>query len=261
MDERQTRVHHMSSSDTPATVALDDCWNRIGVRGDRSCERLAEVVHCRNCAVYARAADTLLDRARTLDVHAHADRLARDDPHTLEAPSFDRRQATESVLVFRLGDEWLAMPTRALRQVAPTRAIHRVPHRKHPAVLGVVNIEGALRLCISLSALLGVDPAARAPDQPQHQRLLVVDSVTRPAQAMHDAQASESHTGTQDVVVFPVDAIDGVERFALDAREPVPATVAGKALAHAHAVLRSGARTIGLLDVATVFDTLERSLR
>ncbi len=41
---------------------VDDCWNRIGVRGDKTCERLAEHVHCRNCPVHAAAANRLLDR-------------------------------------------------------------------------------------------------------------------------------------------------------------------------------------------------------
>ncbi|MFO6078862.1 hypothetical protein ACLBUY_12210, partial [Pseudomonas aeruginosa] len=44
------------------TQQVDDCWNRIGVHGDKSCERLAEHVHCRNCEVYAAAATYLLDR-------------------------------------------------------------------------------------------------------------------------------------------------------------------------------------------------------
>ena len=36
--------------------AVDDCWNRIGIHGDKSCERLAAHVHCRNCEVHAAAA-------------------------------------------------------------------------------------------------------------------------------------------------------------------------------------------------------------
>ncbi len=40
-------------SDLPS---VDDCWNRIGVRGDRSCPKLAEHIHCRNCPVHAAAA-------------------------------------------------------------------------------------------------------------------------------------------------------------------------------------------------------------
>ncbi|MGH8519144.1 MAG: chemotaxis protein CheW, partial [Panacagrimonas sp.] len=39
-----------------------DCWNRIGVSGDRSCGRLQQHVHCRNCPVYSDAAARFLDR-------------------------------------------------------------------------------------------------------------------------------------------------------------------------------------------------------
>jgi len=35
------------------------CWRRIGVSGDRSCPELAQHVHCRNCPVYAGAAQRL----------------------------------------------------------------------------------------------------------------------------------------------------------------------------------------------------------
>ncbi|MCW1245836.1 chemotaxis protein CheW, partial [Pseudomonas sp. SAICEU22] len=42
--------------------AIDDCWNRIGVHGDKSCPLLAEHIHCRNCSVYSAAATRLLDR-------------------------------------------------------------------------------------------------------------------------------------------------------------------------------------------------------
>ena len=32
------------------------CWNLIGVAGDKSCDKLAPIVHCRTCDVYAGAA-------------------------------------------------------------------------------------------------------------------------------------------------------------------------------------------------------------
>ncbi|WYX25703.1 hypothetical protein WJ969_08370 [Achromobacter xylosoxidans] len=51
------------SLDSLARLAeVDDCWNRIGIRGDKRCERLAGYVHCRNCPVYADAAKRILDR-------------------------------------------------------------------------------------------------------------------------------------------------------------------------------------------------------
>ncbi|MBX4145248.1 chemotaxis protein CheW, partial [Ralstonia pickettii] len=44
------------------TIDVDDCWNRIGTRGDRTCERLNECLRCLNCPVYAYHAAKLLER-------------------------------------------------------------------------------------------------------------------------------------------------------------------------------------------------------
>lgn len=271
------------------TIALDDCWNRIGVQGDRSCERLDDAVHCRNCPVYERAAIALLDRPRVdmPDVavtantrgpaptaSAAANGASATDistPHASTTWSGSDTSAThtgapqvlESILVFRLGDEWLGLPTTALRQVAPSRPVHRIPHRKHPALLGVVNIQGTLRLCIALSTLLGVESSPGAAKSTGRERLLVIDgtmNIARDATSANGQSHGQGHHAFEPVVI-PVDEVDAVHRVPVSAREAVPATVAGKALSHAHAVLRIRDRTVGLLNERVVFETLERSLR
>ncbi|MEW2099603.1 hypothetical protein AB0882_25480, partial [Streptomyces sp. NPDC012485] len=102
-----------------ATVeAIDDCWNRIGVHGDKSCPLLAEHIHCRNCQVYAAAATRLLDRyALAQDAHAQM--------HVQAPVSVGR-----SLLLFRLGEEWLALATRCLVEVAPLQPVHSLPHQR-----------------------------------------------------------------------------------------------------------------------------------
>ena len=40
----------------------DACWNLTGVAGDKSCSKLEAAVHCRNCDVYAGAAQRSLQR-------------------------------------------------------------------------------------------------------------------------------------------------------------------------------------------------------
>ena len=92
---------------------VDDCWNRIGIRGDKSCERLPEHVHCRNCPVYAAAAKRILDR-----LPPQAAVQAEDTTAALAAQA-----RLSSLLVFRLRNEWLGLPTKALDEVASTRAI------------------------------------------------------------------------------------------------------------------------------------------
>ena len=84
-----------------AEQAVDDCWNRIGIRGDKSCPRLAEHIHCRNCPVHAAAAVRLLDRYA---LGAEGEQAASVED---EAPPGD------AYLLFRLGEEWLALLTRA----------------------------------------------------------------------------------------------------------------------------------------------------
>ncbi|WP_136477866.1 chemotaxis protein CheW [Pseudomonas sp. DG56-2] len=127
--------------------AIDDCWNRIGVRGDKSCPLLVEHIHCRNCDVYASAATRLLDRY-SLSQDAH------------QQVQVQERRATRSMLLFRLGEEWLALATRCLVEVAPLQPVHSLPHQRSRVLQGVANVRGALVPCLSLADLLGLEVQA-----------------------------------------------------------------------------------------------------
>lgn len=88
---------------------IDDCWNRIGVRGDKQCPLLERHVHCRNCEVYAAAATRLLDRYALVQEHQAA------------AVQPDAENTGRSMLLFRLGEEWLALATACLAEIARCR--------------------------------------------------------------------------------------------------------------------------------------------
>jgi len=241
--------------------AIDDCWNRIGVRGDGSCPRLADYVHCRNCPVHDAAAARVLDRAGTAVAFA-AGAKPEAEPRGLSAESGAREdEQSLSCLVFRVGDEWLGLPTAIFRQVAQLRPIHSLPHRRHRSVLGVVNVRGELLVCASLARLFGIERAqeilpsqapggraAFAVDARELGRLLVIE---RPGGDRADGEGP---------IAFPADAVDGVHRFARAAFQPVPATLAHRSASHAHAVVGYKGRTVGLLDAGKLFDTLNRSL-
>ena len=72
-EETAGRFEAASASDEPSSLLadtdtpIDDCWNRIGVRGDGSCPRLAGYIHCRNCPVHDAAAARVLDREQSAD--------------------------------------------------------------------------------------------------------------------------------------------------------------------------------------------------
>jgi chemotaxis-related protein WspD len=221
----------------PAAVqGIDDCWNRIGVRGDGSCPKLEQHIHCRNCSVYTGAADQLLDSDPPPRY------LAEWSSH-YSRPIPERETAVEPLFIFRLGPEWLALPVDVLREVAPGRRIHSLPHRQGGAVRGVANVRGELIPCLSLEQLLGIEAAAgdKARKEMARQRLLVI---------------KDGH----GALAFAVDEAQGIHRCSSRELAPVPATVARAAAAYTRAVLSWNGHSVGCLDAAMLMDALNRSL-
>lgn len=209
-------------------MAIDDCWNRIGIRGDRSCERLAEHVHCRNCPVYAGAAIRLLDR------------------YALEssegAPFADTQGSAEEVegeayLIFRIGEEWLALRTLALVEVAPAVSVHSLPHQRSPVLLGVANVRGTLVACLSLAELLGLDAAPATEAEGRRQpRMLILAAEGGP-------------------ILTPVDEVEGIHPLSLSAE-----TSAGQMSGLTRDLLQWRSRSVRVLDHPALLAAATRSL-
>jgi len=224
----------------PLAENMRDCWNAIGVHGDRSCPELAQHVHCHNCPVFADAGRRFLDAPSPPEyLKEWTQRLASDVAEVAAD--------VMSVLVFRIADEWLALRVRTLVEVTGPRPIHRVPHRTG-MLAGLVNIRGELHLCIHFAKLLGISTseAAAAPLADKgtsgKERLLVV---------RRDA----------DSWVFPVDAVDRVCRVAATDLTALPATVSRAAGRLSCGMFSRDRRAIGLLDEGQLFEALRRKLR
>jgi chemotaxis-related protein WspD len=246
---------HDVIENTDVVTRIDDCWNRIGTRGDGSCPKLAEHSRCLNCPVFEDAAARLLDRPvgdmeRAQSAASVPNALSRDPASAaLGEPAAVETTAaisgvTQSALVFRIAEEWLALPTAALRQVDDIRPIHSLPHRRNRVVLGLVNIRGALTVAASLGELLHLDRtvSGKYESSNAYARMLVA-----------------AHRG--EPVAFPVDEVEGVARFSVNSLLPVPTTLAHASASHARGVLIWRDRNIGLLDTDRVFESLARSLR
>jgi len=218
-------------------AAVNDCWNKIGVRGDASCPELKKYIHCRNCPVHAAAA------AELLDTDLPADYLERWTSHVAQAKVLAETD-TYSVVAFRIGDEWLALPTALLNEIAGIAAIHTVPHRRNGVVLGLTNIRGELLVCISLREVLGLQAASERKRDKQRAaagRFLVIQ-----------------HEGSR--VVCPVDEVHGVRRFHTREQMPVPSTLAKATAIYTRALLPWQQKSIGLLDTQLLFYSINRSL-
>ena len=209
------------------------CWTTIGVwtRGEPSCVELPRVVHCRNCEVFARAARQLLEREPPPGYGEEWSTLAR------EALAEEER-ATEPVLVFRLGDEHFALGVPWISEVVDWRAIRPIPHRRDDVLLGIANVSGELRLCVSLEVLFGgAPPDVRAP-RPSGRLVLVAGA------------------GQQWAV--PVDQAVSIHRLPNDHVVPSPATVSRSAQAFLRGMFMWRDRDVGLLDGELVSAALAR---
>jgi chemotaxis-related protein WspD len=222
-----------STGELPAQVY--DCWSTIGVTGNGTCRELQKFVHCRNCPVYSAAGIQLLDRPMPTEY-----RRERTGHYA------ERKKVTQpakiSVLVFRLGPEWLALPTSAFQEVAERRSMHSLPHRGGSIVLGLVNVRGELLICVSLARLLGlVAEATRGKSLTIFDRLLVIN---------WDGKR----------ITFPVNEVHGVQRFNREEIKEPPATITKSTLTYTRGIFVWRERSIGFLDPDPLFSTLNRNL-
>jgi chemotaxis-related protein WspD len=214
---------------------INDCWNKIGVRGDVTCPELKRHAHCRNCPTYSAAASRLLDGdlpdnyVREWTAHFAQNKVAEEgDTHTC--------------IIFRIGSEWFALPTSVIDEVTQERTIHSLPHQRNRAVLGLVNVRGELLICISLAKMLGLEEStSRKTASVGHQRLIVV---------RHDGGG----------IAFPVEEVQRTHRYHSRELKIAPATIIKSAAAYTKALLRLQDRTVGYLDEKLIIRALKRSV-
>lgn len=212
------------------------CWSSIGVWGDHSCPELKNWVHCQNCPVLQRAGRSLFHQTPPADY--------LDDWERLLADTHDERAAgKDSQMIFRLGAEWLGLPASIFRSIEDQKTVHRIPHRSNKILLGVVNIQGGLQLCISLQALLEIGDAE---EQKMSRGLL-----------QRERLACVERGG--DKWVFPVDEVMGIHRYLAADVQNVPVTVAKSSASFTRGLLAANDKTVGLLDDELVFYHLKRS--
>jgi chemotaxis-related protein WspD len=216
-----------------------DCWNSIGVTGDRSCAELEVHTHCRNCPTYASAAATRLDRpiaASAIDSSTAYYAAAREVEDAASASCF----------VFRLGAEWLAIPMALLDEVVASRPTHSLPHRRGNVKISVLSVRGDILVHVSLAGLLGI-----------------ADDHAAPASASAHGRSASRVVVLADArgrLAISVDEVMGIHRYDPVVLRPVPATLGQAMVSYASALLAVGDRIVGLLDGGRVLASLSHAL-
>jgi len=224
-----------TAASAPAARKAPDCWNKIGVHGDNSCTELSKHSHCRNCPVYSAAGAELLNRELPAQYRQDwTEHFSREKTRAVPGKL--------SAVIFRIGLEWLALPTRAFQEVAEYRAIHTLPHRRNGLVLGLINFRGELLVCVSLSRLLGLER----------------ESIREKPCKVYDRLVIAEWHGT--LLTFPVHEVHGVHRYNPEDVQESPATVAMACTTFTRGILNWKDKKVGCLDEESLFSTLNRSL-
>lgn len=149
-----------------------------------------------------------------------------------------------SVVIFRLNGEWLALSTLIFVEVATNRKIHYIPHRSGHILLGIVNLRGQLRLCISLKNLLEIENSNEKKDdllQEKYRRMMTIKK--------------------EDMLwIFPVEEIHGIFRCDIAQLQNVPVTITKSNANYLKGVFSWEGKSVGYLDEDLLFNNLRRSV-
>ncbi len=157
--------------------------------------------------------------------------------------SIEQKRDTISVVVFRLAHEWLAMKTSVFKSVILRRQIHCIPHRAQKFLLGVVNVDGELQLCVALNELLGIEY-----------------SMSRSHHASHDDRMI-AIAQNKELWVFPVDEVEGIHLWHVAMLENAPVNVSKSASNYLKGIMTIKNKSIGLLDEELIFYSLKRGVQ
>jgi chemotaxis-related protein WspD len=139
-------------------------------------------------------------------------------------------------------------------EVVEQRPIHRIPHRTNQLLLGLANIRGELDLCVSLSALLGIEVGGKGDSPHDHGEQKGTVPFSAPAASQGRLLVTEH---AADRWVFPVDQVEGVRRVPANVLENLPQTVQKSPRYYSQALFRDADRHIGVLSADRLYRALE----
>lgn len=150
----------------------------------------------------------------------------------------------ETVVVFRIGDEWLALAIGLFHEVTEPMRPHSLPHRRDKLVLGIVNVRGEILVCVSMADLLGLGEARTVSNVGRIKTFARMVVIGRNEQR----------------VAFPVDEVHGIHHYTSRDVGMVPATLAKSASSFTTAMIGWQGRSIGRLDDTLILEALDRGI-
>lgn len=160
-------------------------------------------------------------------------------------PKEIKKEGSKSVILFRLGKEWLGLATDVFSEIISWRKIHTLPHRSGGLLKGVANYGGRLNLCVDMHKLLQVEQdeahALQTKGNEIHKRLGAIQK-------------------ENDLWLFPMDEVFGVYHFEQAEIANIPGTLAKASGNFLKGILDWKSKHIGYIDEKLLFESLRRSI-
>lgn len=147
-----------------------------------------------------------------------------------------------AILIFRLKNELLALPSVVFAEVIAARPIHHVPYRSNNVILGLVNVKGQMRLCVAMDIFLQIQESEKKKSLEPSQFMLTMD-----------------RQGEQ--WVFPVDEILGIYELSMEEVRNTPVTITKSTANYLKGVFTFQERITGLLDEELLSKGLRRCVK
>lgn len=186
----------------------------------------------------------------TKEQEASADLLLRRRPppeYLQEWESFIRSTKEQQIIsdqqaivIFRVEEEFLAIPAMVVGQVAQLKPIHTIPHQRGPVIRGLVNISGQLRLFICIMSFLQINPSTKNKNRSLNSMMVI------------------EREG--DVWAFSVSEVCGVLHLDPSELQNVPVTVSKSTANYLRGVFIWNNEKVGFIDDELLFFSLRRSL-
>jgi chemotaxis-related protein WspD len=178
--------------------------------------------------------------ARLLDRPA-SEEFLREVTASVARKKTETAIGAKSIVIFRIGTEWLSLSTAVFLEVADRATVRRLPGH----LSGLVNVRGELILCVSLGAVLGLGEAPKKPETENSiasGRLMICK--------LDDLR-----------LAFPVSEVYGLHRYDPKELRPAPATLArATGGTYTLGVLPWRDNMVGCLDHELLFYSINKGL-
>lgn len=219
-------------------LLITDCWNTIGIWGSQlpRCEKLEQHIHCRNCKLYSDAGRKVLERNLTENYESNWASVYSQEKKL-------HVKNKESLTIFRLGDEIMALPTEVITSINNIGNVHSIPHHKSKILRGITNLHGELKICVSLGQLLGL-----------HKAVNEIDKLHRVYNRMVEINKDSQN------YIFIVCEVLGIHHIIQEDLKEVPATISQSHGTFTKALIQWNEKDIAYLDAELIFYNLGKNL-